>query len=200
MDHYCKAYPVKTVSIVSITHSLLFSGYIEVISNEPVPAVTTTNITLLEEDVEDIITNDLTEEDEIISDDDEDITKDFVLDDPESMKHVSEGVYHDDIDHELSDEEKDAKILVDVIASIAEWKDRQQRKLLHYLFHRQKRDEEVVCYGELGCFRDEGPFNYLDMLPSPPEEIGTVFYLYTRCGNVQQKGKGKFSYSEKLYT
>ena len=39
---------------------------------------------------------------------------------------------------------------------------------------------QVVCYGELGCFRDEGPFNYLDMLPSPPEEIGTVFYLYTR--------------------
>jgi hypothetical protein len=26
----------------------------------------------------------------------------------------------------------------------------------------------------------QGPFNYLDMLPSPPEEIGTVFYLYTR--------------------
>ena len=89
-------------------------------------------------------------------------------------------VYHDDLELELTDEEKDAKILVDVIASIAEWKDRQQRKLLHYLFHREKRDEEVVCYGDLGCFRDEGPFNYLDMLPSPPEEIGTVFYLYTR--------------------
>lgn len=169
------------------------------ISNEPVPAVPTTNITLLEEDVEDIITNDLTEEDETISDDDEDITKDFVLDDPESMKHVSEGVYHDDIDHELSDEEKDAKILVDVIASIAEWKDRQQRKLLHYLFHRQKRDEEVVCYGELGCFRDEGPFNYLDMLPSPPEEIGTVFYLYTRLEMFNKKEKENFL-TRKNYT
>ena len=89
-------------------------------------------------------------------------------------------VYHDTEEHELTDEERDGKILVDVIASIAEWKDRQQRKLLHYLFHRQKRDEEVVCYGELGCFRDEGPFNYLDMLPSPPDEIGTVFYLFTR--------------------
>ena len=43
----------------------------------------------------------------------------------------------------------------------------------------------MVCYGELGCFRDEGPFNYLDMLPSPPEEIGTVFYLYTRKNNEQ---------------
>ncbi|CAG7822757.1 unnamed protein product, partial [Allacma fusca] len=43
-----------------------------------------------------------------------------------------------------------------------------------------KRDEEIVCYGELGCFRDEGPFDYLDMLPSPPEEIGTKFLLFTR--------------------
>lgn len=44
-----------------------------------------------------------------------------------------------------------------------------------------KRDEEVVCYGaELGCFRDEGPFDYLDMLPSPPEEIGTKFLLYDK--------------------
>ena len=38
-----------------------------------------------------------------------------------------------------------------------------------------------MCYGaELGCFRDEGPFNYLDMLPSPPDEIGTEFFLFTR--------------------
>ena len=49
---------------------------------------------------------------------------------------MSDGVYHDSEDLELTDEEKDGKILVDVIASIAEWKDRQQRKLLHYLFHR----------------------------------------------------------------
>jgi len=46
--------------------------------------------------------------------------------------------------------------------------------------HREKRDEEVVCYGELGCFRDEGPFDYLDMLPSPPEEVSTKLLLYTR--------------------
>ncbi|XP_043212799.1 pancreatic triacylglycerol lipase-like [Amphibalanus amphitrite] len=43
---------------------------------------------------------------------------------------------------------------------------------------RFKRDEEVVCYKELGCFRDSGPFDYLDMLPSPPEEIGTTFMFY----------------------
>ena len=38
---------------------------------------------------------------------------------------------------------------------------------------REKRDEEVVCYGDVGCFRDDGPFDYLDMLPSTPEEVGT---------------------------
>ena len=54
----------------------------------------------------------------------------------EVVSTVSDGVYHDSEDLELTDEEKDGKILVDVIASIAEWKDRQQRKLLHYLFHR----------------------------------------------------------------
>lgn len=37
----------------------------------------------------------------------------------------------------------------------------------------------MVCYNELGCFRDEGPFNYLDLLPAPPEEINTRFFLYT---------------------
>ena len=45
---------------------------------------------------------------------------------------------------------------------------------------RVKRDEEVVCYGDVGCFRDEGPFDYLDMLPSTPEEVGTKILLYTR--------------------
>jgi len=91
------------------------------------------------------------------------------------------GVYHDSPEAERGDELNDGKILEDVLISIGEWKDRQQKKILHRLFHsRQKRDEEVVCYGDLGCFRDEGPFNYLDMLPSPPEEIRTVFYLYTK--------------------
>ena len=44
--------------------------------------------------------------------------------------------FHESPELELIDEENDGKILVDVIASISEWKDRQQRKLLHYLFHR----------------------------------------------------------------
>lgn len=39
--------------------------------------------------------------------------------------------------------------------------------------------EKSVCYGDLGCFEDSGPFGYLDMLPSPPEEINTRFMFYS---------------------
>lgn len=52
----------------------------------------------------------------------------------------------------------------------------QQRQLLH---GRSKRAVKRVCYGELGCFEDSGPFAYLEMLPSPPEEINTKFYFYS---------------------
>lgn len=45
--------------------------------------------------------------------------------------------------------------------------------------HRKKRAEKSVCYGELGCFEDSGPFGYLDMLPASPEEINTNFYFYS---------------------
>lgn len=45
--------------------------------------------------------------------------------------------------------------------------------------HRHKRAEKSVCYGELGCFEDSGPFGYLDMLPQSPEEIGTKFCFYS---------------------
>jgi len=100
---------------------------------------------------------------------------------PSSDEPGQWGVFHESRDAEAQDERNDGQILKDVLFSISEWKDRQQRKLLHQLFHsRRRRDEEVTCYGDLGCFRDEGPFNYLDMLPSPPEEIGTVFLLYTQ--------------------
>ena len=37
-----------------------------------------------------------------------------------------------------------------------------------------------MCYPSLGCFFDEGPFDYLDLLPDPPEAVGTEIMLYTR--------------------
>ncbi len=45
---------------------------------------------------------------------------------------------------------------------------------------RTKRDEEVVCYPDLGCFFDDGPFDYLDLLPDPPEVVNTKLLLFTR--------------------
>ncbi|XP_067640448.1 uncharacterized protein [Eurosta solidaginis] len=44
---------------------------------------------------------------------------------------------------------------------------------------RTKRAVKRVCYGELGCFEDSGPFAYLEMLPSSPQEINTKFYFYS---------------------
>ena len=51
---------------------------------------------------------------------------------------------------------------------------------LNNVFYRAKRDEEVVCYSDVGCFFDDGPFDYLDMLPSDPVEVGTTMQLFTR--------------------
>ena len=59
-----------------------------------------------------------------------------------------------------------------------------------------KRDEEVVCYKDVGCFQDEGPFDYFDMLPSSPDEIGTTFNLYTR----QTQGRARLLHYKSLYT
>ncbi|XP_060663375.1 uncharacterized protein LOC132796283 [Drosophila nasuta] len=52
----------------------------------------------------------------------------------------------------------------------------QQRQLQH---GRSKRAVKRVCYNELGCFEDSGPFAYLEMLPSSPEEINTKFFFYS---------------------
>ncbi|XP_065076755.1 uncharacterized protein LOC135700239 [Ochlerotatus camptorhynchus] len=53
--------------------------------------------------------------------------------------------------------------------SIAEWRSTLTR-------NRKKRADKVVCYGELGCFEETA---YLEMLPSPPEEIDTKFFVYS---------------------
>lgn len=46
--------------------------------------------------------------------------------------------------------------------------------------HNGTRDEEMICYDNFGCFRDEGPFDYLDTLPASPDFINTTFVLYNR--------------------
>ncbi|KAL1464239.1 hypothetical protein WDU94_003905, partial [Cyamophila willieti] len=71
---------------------------------------------------------------------------------------------------EALDEVNDDKILKAVQDSMAEYYQRQQH-------HRTKRAEAKICYAEVGCFQESGP-NYIDMLPSAPEEINTRFLLY----------------------
>lgn len=75
-------------------------------------------------------------------------------------------------EQELQDEVEDMKILNSVQQSMYDYEKRHRN-------HRQKRAEKSVCYNELGCFEDSGPFGYLDMLPISPEEIGTKFYFYS---------------------
>ncbi|XP_049846393.1 uncharacterized protein LOC126298898 [Schistocerca gregaria] len=76
---------------------------------------------------------------------------------------------------EAVDEQNDAEILRAVLTSVAAWERRQ--RLRHR--HRQRRAANVVCYDEVGCFSDSGVFGYLDMLPAPPQEVGTRFMLYS---------------------
>lgn len=54
-----------------------------------------------------------------------------------------------------------------VVDSVSELKAKKKGR------KREKRDEEVVCYSELGCYKDVGFFDYLDTLPQSPSEIGT---------------------------
>ncbi|CAG0880518.1 unnamed protein product [Cyprideis torosa] len=96
---------------------------------------------------------------------------------PEEHPLTNEEITEATAELRLREEPDEETLFAAVVSSLAEWSWRRWIKATN---RRVKRDEEVVCYQELGCFRDEGPFDYLDLLPSPPEEIGTVFYLFTR--------------------
>ncbi|OAD60287.1 Pancreatic lipase-related protein 1 [Eufriesea mexicana] len=54
----------------------------------------------------------------------------------------------------------------------------RQWTLHKQLHHRTKREVSKVCYEDVGCFEDTGPFSYLEMLPSPPKDVGTRFLVY----------------------
>ncbi|XP_054001042.1 uncharacterized protein LOC128888329 [Hylaeus anthracinus] len=73
---------------------------------------------------------------------------------------------------ESADEKNDAEIFRAVVESMKQW-------TLHKKFsHRAKREVSKVCYEDVGCFEDTGPFSYLEMLPSPPKDVGTRFLVY----------------------
>ncbi|XP_037920542.1 uncharacterized protein LOC119657613 isoform X2 [Hermetia illucens] len=81
---------------------------------------------------------------------------------------------------EALDEVNDAKIIKAVQQSMAEW------SIKSHKHQRKKRAVKKVCYNEVGCFEDSGPFSYLEMLPSPPEEINTKFYFYSTKNRSEQ--------------
>ncbi|XP_063989621.1 uncharacterized protein LOC135168927 isoform X2 [Diachasmimorpha longicaudata] len=54
----------------------------------------------------------------------------------------------------------------------------RQWELHRKISHRAKREVSRVCYEDVGCFEDTGPFSYLEMLPSPPKDVGTRFFVY----------------------
>ncbi|XP_012221736.2 uncharacterized protein [Linepithema humile] len=73
---------------------------------------------------------------------------------------------------ESLDEKNDVEIFRAVVESMRQW-------ALHKKFHhRAKREVSKVCYEEVGCFEDTEPFSYLEMLPSPPKDVGTRFFVY----------------------
>ncbi|XP_033335516.2 uncharacterized protein LOC117225844 [Megalopta genalis] len=73
---------------------------------------------------------------------------------------------------ESADEKNDVVIFRSVVESMKEW------TLHKILSRRTKRDVSKVCYEDVGCFEDTGPFSYLEMLPSPPKDVGTRFLVY----------------------
>ncbi|CAH0555695.1 unnamed protein product [Brassicogethes aeneus] len=78
---------------------------------------------------------------------------------------------------EQLDERNDAEIYKAVVESMNDWQRKHNLKR-HRTRSKRQEDQSRVCYDDLGCFEASGPFGYLDMLPSKPEEISTKFLLY----------------------
>ncbi|XP_011495499.1 PREDICTED: uncharacterized protein LOC105360313 [Ceratosolen solmsi marchali] len=74
---------------------------------------------------------------------------------------------------ESLDERNDAEIFRAVVQSMNEWESKKNKG-----GHRNKREVSRVCYEDVSCFEDTGPFSYLEMLPSPPKDVGTRFFVY----------------------
>ncbi|XP_068630894.1 uncharacterized protein [Battus philenor] len=80
---------------------------------------------------------------------------------------------------EAEDERRDAELLAAVRNSMHQWELKKTRT-------RTKRSQGSVCYGQFGCFEDTGPFAYLETLPSPPQEVGTNFLMYSTINRGDQ--------------
>ncbi|XP_050293275.1 uncharacterized protein LOC126733886 [Anthonomus grandis grandis] len=86
---------------------------------------------------------------------------------------------------EVLDTYHDIAVYNAVVESMNEWHKRQE---LRKAGNRTKREEPSVCYEKLGCFDASGPFGYLDMLPSKPDEINTKFLMYPARNRQRRSG------------
>lgn len=85
---------------------------------------------------------------------------------PDELRLVDESV----------DEIHDADLYRYVFESVRKWEESKRRS--GEGGKRTKREVSRVCYEDIGCFEDTGPFSYLEMLPSPPKDVGTRFFVY----------------------
>uniref|UniRef100_A0A1B0ALW8 Lipase domain-containing protein n=1 Tax=Glossina palpalis gambiensis TaxID=67801 RepID=A0A1B0ALW8_9MUSC len=67
----------------------------------------------------------------------------------------------------------------DIVNAVRESMQEYENSQIKQKRSRYKRAAKSICYEELGCFETTKEFEYLDMLPSPPEEIDTKFYFYS---------------------
>ncbi|XP_066297880.1 pancreatic lipase-related protein 2-like [Branchiostoma lanceolatum] len=54
---------------------------------------------------------------------------------------------------------------------------------------------QIVCYGDLGCFSDEAPFDNTGAVPQSPDYIDTKFYVFTRS-NPTIEDRQEISYED----
>lgn len=87
---------------------------------------------------------------------------------------------------EAEDERRDAEILRAVVSSMDAW----SRRATTRASSRRRERAAGVCYPEVGCFSDSGVFGYLDMLPSPPDEVGTRFLVWGSGGGIGEGAPG----------
>ncbi|XP_023230832.1 pancreatic triacylglycerol lipase-like [Centruroides sculpturatus] len=83
------------------------------------------------------------------------------------------------------DEPSDYEVWKAIFTSLARWREMKKKKAQRPHHHIQRRSEGRVCYSKVGCFQDDGAFDYLNTLPASPDVVGTKFILHTRKNAIE---------------
>lgn len=68
-------------------------------------------------------------------------------------------------DDDEANEPSDFEIWLSIKNSLDKWRNRELLVANDSLLSRKRRNEESVCYDQIGCFRSNGAFDYLNTLP-----------------------------------